>query len=89
MCILGSLSRSVGLGVARSLCSKHGAACVLAGTLFLAGDGALYLNQPSSHAVSRVLDAQVGQVPGCEAQGSTFAAYIPETNQFYCQKNGG
>jgi len=83
MAIIRALGREIGLGAARSLCSRHGAAFVVAGTLALAGGASPYLEQHATQDVSRIPGAQVGQ-SGCGLLGS---GYISETNQFYCVPN--
>jgi len=80
MAVIRALGREIGVEAARSLCSRHGAALVVAGALALAGGASLYLGQHATQAVARIPGAQVGQ-SGCGLLGS---GYISETNQFYC-----
>jgi len=78
MSMLKGLGRSIGLATVQGLCSRHGAALVLAGTVALAGSASLYLGQHSTQTASRLPTAQVGQC------GPEEIGYLPETNQFYC-----
>ena len=80
MAVIRALGREIGLGAARGLCSRHGAALVVAGTLALAGSASLYREHHAPQAIPRIPGAQVGQ-SGCGLLGS---GYLSETNQFYC-----
>ncbi len=88
MAVIRALGRAIGLGAVRGLCSRHGAALVVAGVLTLAGSASVYLNQPAAESGSGTPTAQVGQAQGCGAQESGYFAYVPEPNQFYCLPGG-
>jgi len=81
MSILRTLGRPAGSLAARGLCSRYGAALVVAASLTLAGGTSFYLGRHAAQAIPRPSSADAGQATDC---GSRAIAYIPETNQFYC-----
>jgi hypothetical protein len=84
MSTLGALSRPVGLGTVRCLCSRLGTAFVLAWALTLAGIASFYLDQHSSQVSPRTPAARAEQPMSCGPQGS---GYIPEPYRIYCRPN--
>ena len=88
MDVIRALGRTIGVGVVQSLCSRHGAALVVAGVLTLAGGASVYLSQHAAESGSGTPTAQVGQAQSCGTQDPGYSAYVPETNQFYCVSGG-
>ena len=83
MSIHKELGRLGGSIVARGLCSRPGAALIVAASLTLAGGAARYLGQPAVQATPRAPIADTGQVASCGVH-ELDVAYLPEPNQLYC-----
>ena len=83
MAILRALSRTLGVGTIRLLCTRYGATLVLVGALTCAASASLYLGQHPTQAVpSPTTTSEGGPGTRCGLHGH---AYLADTNQFYCQ----